>query len=207
MSDAGYPVPAQTHRTEQSIERSRFIATIGRAASVEDARALIESVRADYPDATHSCWAFVAGPPGSTAHIGMSDAGEPHGTAGRPMLDVLMHSGVGEIAAVVSRYFGGVKLGKGGLVRAYGGAVQHALDTLPTTLQIDRITFQITVGYADVELLKRLLVEVQADVVEEHYGVEVRYVAAVPRTTASALEQALADGTAGRARLTARPDG
>ncbi|NLG62975.1 MAG: hypothetical protein GX539_12100, partial [Candidatus Cloacimonetes bacterium] len=100
------------------VQRSRFIATLAHAPDVESARAFIEEVRAEFPDATHNCWAFVAGPPGSTSHVGFSDAGEPHGTAGRPMLDVLLHSGIGEVAAVVTRYFGGVKLGKGGLVRA-----------------------------------------------------------------------------------------
>ncbi|MGH7443771.1 MAG: IMPACT family protein, partial [Longimicrobiales bacterium] len=135
--DAGYPVPDGRHRAEQSIERSRFIATIAHTPTADAARALIDAVRAEFPDATHNCWAFVAGPPGTTTHIGLSDAGEPHGTAGRPMLDVLLHSGVGEVGAVVTRYFGGVKLGKGGLVRAYGGAVQHTLASLPTRLRID----------------------------------------------------------------------
>src|SRR5690606_7146777 len=107
-------------------------------------------LRAEYPDATHNCWAFVAGPPGDTASIGMSDAGEPHGTAGRPMLDVLLHSDVGEVVAVVTRYFGGTKLGTGGLVRAYGGAVQHALAELPTTLHVERTRLAFTTGYAEV---------------------------------------------------------
>src|SRR5690606_17190774 len=131
VTAGGYPIPAATHRTEQTIQRSRFIATLAHAPTVDAARARIDDVRAGFPDATHNCWAFLAGPPGSTAHVGFSDAGEPHGTAGRPMLDVLLHSGIGEVAAVVTRYYGGVKLGKGGLVRAYGGAVQHALATLP----------------------------------------------------------------------------
>jgi uncharacterized YigZ family protein len=201
VSGEGYPIPASTHRTEQMVQRSRFIATLAHAPDVESARAFIEEVRAEFPDATHNCWAFVAGPPGSTSHVGFSDAGEPHGTAGRPMLDVLLHSGIGEVAAVVTRYFGGVKLGKGGLVRAYGGAVQHSLETLPTRLLVERLTLDIHVGYADVEPLRRLLAEAGAEVLEEHYGADVRYRAAVPTSSADSLRRGIADVTAGRARI------
>ena len=100
----------------------------------------------EFPDATHNCWAYVAGPPASTGRVGMSDAGEPHGTAGRPMLTVLLHSGVGEIAAVVTRYYGGIKLGTGGLVKAYGGAVLAALEALPRVERIDYVDAALSIG-------------------------------------------------------------
>ena len=103
--------PGQIHRAEETIHRSRFIVTIARVTSPEEAKAFIEEVRTEHAQATHNCWAFVAGSPGSTAHVGASDDGEPKGTAGRPMLTVLLHCGVGEIAAVVTRYFGGILLG------------------------------------------------------------------------------------------------
>ncbi len=201
MSGEGYPVPATTHRTELTIERSRFIATLAHAPDVDAARTFIDSVRAEFPDATHNCWAFLAGPPGSTSHVGFSDAGEPHGTAGRPMLDVLLHSGVGEVAVVVTRWFGGVKLGKGGLVRAYGGAVQHNLETLPTKLLVERVTLDIHVGYAEVEALRRLLDDAGAEVHEEHYAADVRYRTGVPVSALPGLRAVLADLTAGRARI------
>jgi uncharacterized YigZ family protein len=201
MTEPGYAVPAAKHRTEQLVQRSRFITTLGRAASAEDARAFIAAVREEYADATHNCWAYVAGPPGSTTAIGMSDAGEPHGTAGRPMLDVLLHSELGEIVAVVTRYYGGVKLGKGGLVRAYAGAVQHGLGSLPMSRRVERVRLTVTVGYADVETLRRLLAEHDADVLEEQYGGEVTYHAAVPVVSVAAFEQTLGNATAGRARL------
>src|SRR5215207_5301458 len=92
-----YPIPAAEHRVEASIQRSRFVATIAPAPMVEDAQAFVKRIAAEFPDATHNCWAFVVGPPGSTGRIGMSDAGEPHGTAGRPMLTVLLHSGIGDV--------------------------------------------------------------------------------------------------------------
>ena len=92
MSEARYPVPARRHRVEQTIDRSRFLCTVERTPTVEAAQAFIRAMNAEFPDATHNCWAYVAGAPGSTSRIGMSDAGEPHGTAGRPMLTVLLHS-------------------------------------------------------------------------------------------------------------------
>jgi uncharacterized YigZ family protein len=186
---------------ELVIERSRFIATVDRAADTAAARAFIDAVRAEHPAATHNCWAYVAGPPGSTAHVGLSDAGEPHGTAGRPMLDVLLHSGVGEIAAVVTRYYGGVKLGKGGLVRAYGGSVQHALESLPTVVQVERLDLRIEVGYSELEPVRRLLDSVDARIVAEEFGAAVVLIVAVPATAADKLRLGVADRTAGRAHV------
>ena len=198
---SGYPVPAATVRAEEVIQGSRFIASLGFAPTAEAARAFIGGVRAEFPDATHNCWAFVAGPPGSTSSIGMSDSGEPHGTAGRPMLDVLLHSGVGDIAAVVTRYFGGTRLGTGGLVRAYGGAVQHALAELQTIQRVERIVLAVDAGYHDVVRLRRLLEQVGADVLEEVFGEAVRYRAAVPVSALEQFEAGVADLSAGKARI------
>jgi uncharacterized YigZ family protein len=206
MADAEYRIPSGMHRGEQVVERSRFIATLAHAATPESARALIDAVRAEFPDATHNCWAYVAGPPGDTRAIGMSDAGEPHGTAGRPMLDVLLHSGTGEIAAVVTRYYGGVKLGKGGLARAYGGAVQHALEDMPTAVRVLRDPVEVSVGYADVDTLRRLLDEYAAEVSDEQYGADVRYRVELPRRRRTEFERELAERTAGRGSVTAHTD-
>ena len=111
-------------REEETVKRSRFIVTVGRAASPEAAHAFIERIREEHSQATHNCWAFNAGEPGSTAQVGASDDGEPKGTAGRPMLTAVLHSGIGEVVVVVTRYFGGILLGTGGLVRAYQGSAQ-----------------------------------------------------------------------------------
>jgi uncharacterized YigZ family protein len=206
VQSVSYTVPAARHVVELVIERSRFIATVDRAADAAAARAFIDSVRADHPAATHNCWAYVAGPPGSTAHVGLSDAGEPHGTAGRPMFDVLLHSGVGEIAAVVTRYYGGVKLGKGGLVRAYVGSVQRALESLPSLVQVDRLDLRIEVGYSELEPVRRLLDSIDARIVAEEFGAAVVLIAAVPSAAADALRRGVADRTAGRARVSEAED-
>jgi uncharacterized YigZ family protein len=202
LGAAGYRVPTAVHRVEDSVRRSRFVTTAGRASTPEAAHAFIDAVRRELPDATHHCWAFVAGPPGSTMHVGMSDAGEPHGTAGRPMLAVLLHSGVGEIVVVGSRWFGGVKLGTGGLARAYAQGVSHVLESLPTTELVERVERVATVAYPDVDGLRHLAERHGVLVEGEAYGESVEYRLAVPVAEVEAFRAALAELTKGRAKLT-----
>ena len=202
-SEAGlrYAIPSRIYGVEELIQRSRFITTAAHAPDANAANAFVDSVRELFPDATHHCWAFVAGPPGSTAHIGMSDDGEPHGTAGRPMLTVLLHSGVGEVVTVCTRYFGGVKLGTGGLSRAYAGGVKLLLQTLPTELKIKRVHVSVRVAYPHVESLQRLLDDLEVVVEHEEYGEEVRYQIAVPVMTLETLREQLAQLTSGEGIL------
>jgi uncharacterized YigZ family protein len=192
-----YPVPAADHRVEQTIERSRFICTLRRVDSPVVAQAFIREMSAEFADTTHNCWAYVAGPPGGTNVIGMSDAGEPHGTAGRPMLTVLLHSGVGEIAAVVARYFGGTKLGTGGLVKAYGGIVQLALESLPLAERVDYAEVMLSIGYSNISVVQQAITSLAAEILEQEYGVAVRYRLRVPRMNAEALRAVVADATRG----------
>lgn len=201
-----YPIPARVHRVEESIQRSRFITTLAHAPDAAAAHAFVATIRDEFPDATHNCWAFVAGPPGSTAHIGMSDDGEPHGTAGRPMLTALLHADVGEVVAVCTRYFGGVKLGTGGLSRAYSGGVVKALETLPTEEKVERRTVDLVVGYPDVDAVQRLIADMELVVADEEYGAEVRYALGVPVSEVETLGRRVADLTRGEGRLTSRDD-
>ena len=194
-----YPVPDGRHRVEDEVRRSRFITTVSRARTREEAEAFIDAMRGEFPDATHNCWAFVAGPPGSTTAVGMSDDGEPHGTAGRPMLEALLHSGVGEVVAVVTRYFGGVKLGKGGLGRAYAGGVTHALERMPTIARIERRSLRVVCDYAARDPLLRLAHELEADLVTEDYGADVTLAFQVPVRSVDRFTDGIAALTAGRA--------
>jgi uncharacterized YigZ family protein len=166
-----YTVPAGRHRVAQSIERSRFICTLERVESPEQAQEVVRAMNAEFADATHNCWAYVIGPPGSTSRVGMSDAGEPHGTAGRPMLTVLLHSGLGDIAAVVTRYYGGVKLGTGGLVKAYSTSVQLALESVPTTERVDYVMLAVTIAYPHVTATQQLLPDYEAEILDQRFGV------------------------------------
>jgi uncharacterized YigZ family protein len=193
-----YPIPATTHWVEEEILRSRFITTVGHTPDVAAARAFIATVSAHYADASHNCWAYLVGPPGSTSQIGMSDDGEPHGTAGRPMLTVLLHSGIGDICAVVTRYFGGTLLGKGGLVKAYSGGVQLALATLPTTEHVPKVTAQVVVDYAAVTPLQRLYPTYEVEVLDQEFAADVTYHLRLPVEHVVAFEQALIELTSGQ---------
>ncbi len=188
-----YPIPAGRARIEELILRSRFITTAAPAATVDEARAFIAAMRAEYPDATHNCYAFVAGPPGSTAQIGMSDDGEPGGTAGRPMLAVLLGCGVGEIAVVVTRYFGGTKLGTGGLVRAYSGGVKAVLTALPVQEKIILRTMLASGPYSWVTPVARLLPAFEARVADQQFAADVTWQINVPEEQARPLAAALVE--------------
>lgn len=115
MSDkSSYPVPAETIEAEQEIKKSRFIATVGHAPDKDSAVRFIEEISAKHSGASHNTYAFIAGNPNGGAEVGFNDDGEIGGTAGKPILTVLQMRGIGEVVAVVTRYFGGTRLGTGG---------------------------------------------------------------------------------------------
>ena len=187
------------HRVEEDIKRSRFITTLGRAPDRAAARGFIEAVRREFPDATHNCWAYATGRPGDTADIGQSDDGEPHGTAGRPMLDQILRGGVGELVAVTTRYFGGIKLGTGGLTRAYRGGVSLALEGLPVIEKTVPARLTVCVGYERVNRLYRLLPEFQAAAVREDFGENAVFELELPADRLDACREALTQATDGGA--------
>ena len=184
------------------MRRSRFVTAVARARDPSAARDFVSGMAHEHADASHVCWAFAAGPPGDTARVGMSDAGEPRGTAGRPMLSVLLHSGIGEVVAVCARYYGGVKLGRGGLVRAYAGGVKSALDQLATELRIKRIRVVAEVTYDAADSVRRTLDAMEAKVVHEEFGERVRLAADVPLDSVDALTTAVANLTGGSGAVT-----
>jgi uncharacterized YigZ family protein len=142
-----YKVPARMARAQLSVHNSRFIATINRVTSVDEARGFIAGVKREFPDAHHNVAAFIIGH-GNTTTTHSTDDGEPAGTAGRPALAALKGSGFGDIAVVVTRYFGGTKLGSGGLVRAYRAAVQKVLAVTPTAEKALSHTILVEVPYS-----------------------------------------------------------
>lgn len=166
-----------------------------------EAHAFVRELQQVFAGATHNCWAFVAGAPGETSHIGLSDDGEPHGTAGRPMLTVLLHANVGEIAAVVTRWYGGIKLGTGGLARAYSGAVQEALATLPTAWRVDEVALVIVVHYDLVTPLQLLFTSLDVICDDHSYAEQVTYRVRVPRDREAGLRTRLADLSRGQAQI------
>ena len=194
-------IPAEPVTFVGEIKKSRFITLLAHTDGVEAAKAFVESVRAEHPDARHHCVAWVAGPPDDSQQLGFSDDGEPAGTAGKPMLSQLMGSGVGEITAVVVRYFGGIKLGTGGLVKAYGGGVQQALTRLETTLKVPLTEYTLLCDYAQLAGVEGLLSQFNGKVVESAFQANVALRVALPHTQVAAFSAKLADFSRGALHL------
>jgi uncharacterized YigZ family protein len=199
MTEAKF-VPTERARAEIRAANSRFIATAGPAASVDAARAMIAEIRAEMPDASHHVYAYVIGH-GATTTLGMSDDGEPSGTAGRPVLAVLRGSGLGDVALVVTRYFGGTLLGTGGLVHAYGDAAKAVLTLLPREEKVERHTLAARVPYAAYETVRRLVAAHAGSVLDETFAEDVTLRVLLPAAQVAAFTATLREATAGQVRI------
>lgn len=192
-----YPIPADSVIFSEEIKKSRFITQLAHTAGVEAAKAFIQQVREQHPGARHHCWAFVAGAPGDSQQLGFSDDGEPSGTAGKPILAQLMGSGVGEISAVVVRYYGGIKLGTGGLVKAYGNGVQQSLRQLHVQEKVPQAEYTLQCEYAQIALVEAALQQVGGTVVDGNYGVMVQLRVSIPAAETPRVIQKLLDVSRG----------
>lgn len=152
-----YLRPARPALAELEINRSRFICYLQPVNGRQEAEQFIQSIRLQHPKANHNCWSYIAGAPDNAHQWNFSDDGEPKGTAGQPMLNILRHSDLGQICAVVTRYFGGIKLGTGGLVRAYGQSVQAALEVLETEKVIPTMSITVQAPYEQTGVLEQLI--------------------------------------------------
>jgi uncharacterized YigZ family protein len=193
-----YPIPAVETRAEIRVSNSRFIATIAYTPSVEAAKEFIARIRAEFADATHNVFAYVVGY-GATTTLGMSDDGEPGGTAGRPALAVLRGSGLGDAAVVVTRYFGGTLLGTGGLVRAYGDAVRAVLELLPRVEKIEKRQLLITIPYTHYEQVRRLIAAHSGEIQGEEFAVAITLTLSFAVEDMPAFVAELTELTAGQA--------
>lgn len=183
-----YPVPSEAIETEYEVKKSRFIARAAKAENREQAMAMLEQARKDYPDARHHCWAYLLGNPQSASSAAMSDDGEPSGTAGKPILNVLQHKGVGDVMLVVIRYFGGIKLGAGGLVRAYSASAQQAMELLPTEEQISVVEFPVQLDFSQEQLLRHWLSENQGGITDTRYEQQVTARVSIPEIAKDAFQ-------------------
>ncbi len=186
---AAYAAPAGESRAEIREKGSVFLAVIGPAADEAAARARLARLEKEFPDATHHCWAWRLGSP---ARERAADAGEPSGTAGVPILQVLRGAGLSDAMAVVVRWFGGTKLGKGGLARAYAGAAREALQGLPVARKVPTARVAIEIPYEKVGAVKRLLRPPEIELETEEYGAAARLVLAVHEERLETLREALA---------------
>ena len=178
-------------------KKSRFIATVSPVHSQEEALSFIAALKKKYWDATHNCFAYVIGEQGREARC--SDDGEPQGTAGRPMLDVLLGEDVYDICVVVTRYFGGTLLGTGGLVRAYSRSVQEGL-AASTILQTQMgYRLSIRTDYTGLGKIQYLLGERGLKIISSAYAQDVQLETLVPEEMLKTLKEKITEGTSGRA--------
>ena len=192
-----YPVPAKGIRREINISSSRFIATLAPAFSVEDAKVFIARMRDEFSDATHNVPAYLVGGGNSvTAHA--SDDGEPSGTAGRPALAVLHGSGLGDVVVVVTRYFGGTKLGTGGLVRAYTQATQAVVSVVPRAQKVLAHTALLVAPYPLLERIRLLVEAEEGKILDENFAADVTMTLRFPVGAFSLFEDRLRELSAGR---------
>jgi len=183
-------IPAAEKHTEILVVNSRFIASIAPAFSVDDARLFIAKIHNEHPAANHHVPAFIIGHGLSiTEHC--SDDGEPAGTAGRPALTVLKGSGLGDVVVVVTRYFGGTKLGTGGLVRAYTDAVKAVLDGLPLAEKIATVTALLVLPYSLFDRLRLLVPEHNGQIMDEDFGADVTLTIQFPTKDIDSFQNAL----------------
>jgi uncharacterized YigZ family protein len=194
---AQYPIPAREVRVELRVVNSRFIATAAPAFSVDEAKDFIARIRREFADASHNVPVYLIGHGATvTAHCG--DDGEPAGTAGRPALAVLQGSGLGDVVVVVTRYFGGTKLGTGGLVRAYGDAVREVLAVLPRAVKVPTHTVMIETPYSGFETLRLLVGAHRGEILDEEFGVQVVVTARFAVEDYAGFRAALQEKTGGR---------
>ena len=180
-------------------KKSRFIATVRPVSTEEEALAFIEEMKKKYWDARHNCYVYSVGK--NREYTRCSDDGEPSGTAGRPMLDVILGEDIYNVAAVVTRYFGGVLLGTGGLVRAYGGAVQEGLKNCVVLEKCLARKWKVGTDYSGLGKVQYIFAEAELPILDSEYGEGVDLTILVPFDQAGAAEKKLIEGTNGRCRI------
>lgn len=183
-----YDIPDKQHETLLEVKKSKFYGCANYVDSREAAMVFLAGVKQRYPDARHHCWAYLLGNPAQPTSAAMSDDGEPSGTAGKPILNVLQHKPVGDIMIVVARYFGGIKLGAGGLVRAYSGAAQQTMETLPVKTRIPLETILVTTDFAQEQFLRHWVSTVSGEVEACEYTHVVTLTVAIPAGALAALQ-------------------
>lgn len=192
--------PARASNAEIVRLKSRFTCTVARCDSVDEARALIASHKGQFADASHHAYAFRIGS-GANVTEGMSDDGEQSGTAGPPLLSILRGSGLADIGAVVTRYYGGTNLGTGGLVKAYGDALRAAMEILATEPKVVRQPLELQIPYPAFETVRRQFRDLDVLLVDEAFAEQVSLSLSVAEQDVDLLVTRVIEVTAGRVRI------
>lgn len=179
----GYQVAAAPAQAEIEIKKSRFIALAQPIQSRAEGMDWLQQIQSQYPDARHHCWAYLIGNPLCASNAGMGDDGEPSGTAGKPILNVLQHKLVGNVMIIVVRYFGGIKLGAGGLTRAYGQATQAVMEVLPVEQKVAMVTLKIQCDFSQEQQIRHLLAQYEAQLQQVDYQQQVQLKVSLPEAS------------------------
>lgn len=203
MNEQPYLIPALPTQFEEEIKKSLFITYLAHTPSVDAAKAFVAQIKTKHSDARHNCWGFVAGRPEDSMLWGFSDDGEPSGTAGKPILAQLAGSSIGELTAVVTRYYGGIRLGTGGLVKAYGGGVQQALKQLQTIEKKITTKLSLTLDYGFVPIAQSIIAQYEAFEVEADYKEQVKFLVEIELRHLDAFTQTIINKSGAKAVVTA----
>ncbi len=196
-----YPIPKSAVVFEEEIKKSRFMTYVAHTPGLERAKLFWREIKRLHPDARHHCWACVADTPSDSLALGFSDDGEPAGCAGKPMLNVLLGSGIGEISAVVVRYYGGILLGTGGLVRAYANGVRQALRLVETQLKTQRQGYLLVCDYGLAQRVRLLCEKYDVLIEAQDFRADVRFELGVSGDKLAPFQQELTACSAGALQL------
>jgi uncharacterized YigZ family protein len=194
-----YSIPLNEIRQEHQVANSRFISTLTPVFSGDEARAFIARIKKEFAEASHNVPAYILGG-GNTVTEYFSDDGEPAGTAGRPVLTVLRGSGLGDVAVVVTRYFGGTLLGTGGLVKAYTESTQMVVNAVELGRKVPVFVAMIAIPYNLLERLRLLITRQQGEVVDEEFAGDITITMQFPVETFDAFQNDLRELSGGKLR-------
>ncbi len=198
---SSYQIPSSTASSEQLISKSRFIAAVTHAGSKDKAMSFIKKISDSHPGAHHNTYAFIIGSPEGSSETGYSDDGEVSGCAGKPILSILQHKAIGDVAAVVTRYYGGTKLGTGGLVRAYSATLTLALDKLRLVERVPMLSVSIEFPYQFESPLRHLFEKHGIGFNDPVYTEQVSVTADVPQDIAELIKSEIMNLTRGQAGI------
>lgn len=187
-----YQTLARPVTARLEIKKSEFITFAYPVSSRDEAMFHVEQLREKYPDARHHCWAYIIGDPDNTTSAGFDDDGEPGGTAGKPILSVLQHKSIGNIIIIVVRYFGGIKLGAGGLTRAYAGSAQAAVDEMRLTPFVPMAQVQIEADFANESQVRYVVEDLKGTIQDVAYNKAVTLTVALAECDIDTLKDRLA---------------
>ena len=197
-----YQIAVNEVEYETVVNRSRFICYLSPCTSIAEAKAQVKRLQLEHPQASHHCYAFLTKAANDSLGYGYSDDGEPSGTAGKPMLAVLQGSSIGEVCAVVVRYFGGTKLGTGGLQRAYADSVRQAHVFLQAKTKIAMAAKTLACQYSQVDDVLHIISQAAGQVVEQQYLQEVQFSLLIPEAKLALVSEKLQTLSAGKLVLT-----